>query len=74
MIRKIQENGSRNLLEKVSFDNMISEIKTQLGDDHIVINDGTSCDVPNEFWHHYEVYTGSKVPKKSQATAFYCSC
>lgn len=30
---------------------------------------------PTEFWHHYEVVTGTKVPEKKRESSFYCcSC
>jgi hypothetical protein len=34
--------------------------------------EGTS--VPDEFWDHYEVLTGTKVPSDSRGSFFSCSC
>ncbi len=31
-------------------------------------------DIPPEFWMHFEIYTGEKVPFDERATGFSCSC
>lgn len=30
--------------------------------------------IPPEFWHHYEIATGEKVPERFRFTGFSCSC
>lgn len=30
--------------------------------------------IPDEFWHHFEVVTGQKVPKDGRIVGFSCSC
>jgi len=47
-------------------------------DDHTVQNGGTSWrdnfGDPAEFWHHYEIYTGTVVPQERKSSFFCCSC
>lgn len=30
--------------------------------------------LPDEFWHHYQNYTGNIVPPDNQRSFFSCSC
>jgi hypothetical protein len=62
-----------------SYDIMMKRVKKWLddGEDEEYITFwgiDAHCDIPPEFWLHFQIVTGMSVPDFQQATSFSCSC
>jgi hypothetical protein len=44
------------------------------GDEAVVFGQNAYGDIPPEFWDHYEIMTGRKVPARKRASHFRCAC
>lgn len=64
------------LQAEINFTELMAGAKNYLDHDEWMIDGGKweGVSVPDEFWDHFEVMTGRKVPNKDRGSFFSCSC
>lgn len=59
----------------IELGNLLSAARDRRGDEYLTIyGDDASGNIPDEFWDHFEVFEGVKIPAKQRSTYFSCSC